>query len=299
MRTAVVTIAHGRRRHLLAQQGSLLAGSLLPDIYVVVAMDAPQVAGHLRPELRPDVVHVPADPRGLPLASARNAGAARALESGAETVIMLDVDCLAGRDLVCGYAEVTSSRPGIVWSGPVTYLPPAGPDGYRLTELDAYDAPHPARPAPAPGEVLLGASPDLFWSLSFALHRDAWTRAGGFCEDYVGYGGEDTDFGHTAVARGLGLGWAGTPRAYHQHHPTSDPPYQHLDDILRNGRLFWSRWGRWPMQGWLEAFARRGLIELRDGEWVRLGPPAVGPRSARPPGPGVPVLREPDTTTGA
>ncbi|WP_017933693.1 glycosyltransferase family 2 protein [Nocardioides sp. Iso805N] len=279
MSTAVVTIAHGRHQHLLAQQHSLLAGSLVPEIYVVVAMDDPRIADGLSSGLRPDVVHLPADPRGLPLAAARNAGAERALDSGAEIVIMLDVDCLAGHDLVDGYAEVASTHPTAVWSGPVTYLP-AEPRGYRLIDLDAYDAPHAARPAPEPGEVVLDASPDLFWSLSFGLHRRAWTQAGGFCEGYVGYGGEDTDFGHTALARGLRLGWAGTPRAYHQYHSTADPPYQHLDDILRNGRLFRSRWGRWPMQGWLDAFARGGLIECREGDWVRTETRSTSPHAA-------------------
>jgi len=50
----------------------------------------------------------------------------------------------------------------------------------------------------------------------------------------------------------LGLGWVGGARAYHQHHPVSSPPVEHLDDILRNGRLFHERWGEWPMTGWLE-----------------------------------------------
>ena len=48
---------------------------------------------------------------------------------------------------------------------------------------------------------------------------------------------------HPGLARGA--------RAYHQHHPSSSPPVQHLADILRNGALFRRRWGRWPMEGWL------------------------------------------------
>lgn len=269
MKTAVVTIAHGRHHHLVEQQRSLMAGSLRPEIYVVVAMDDTEIGQHLEPELRPRVLHLPADRRGLPLAHARNVGAQCALDAGAEVLIMLDVDCLAGRELVGGYTEVASHHPAAVWSGPVTYLRPPGPTGYDLAGLDTYDDPHPARPAPRPGENVLGASPNLFWSLSFGLHRRAWEQSGGFCEEYAGYGGEDTDFGNIAVARGLELGWTGTPRAYHQHHPVADPPYQHLDDILRNGRLFRSRWGCWPMQGWLEEFERRGLIESCDGDWVR------------------------------
>ena len=63
------------------------------------------------------------------------------------------------------------------------------------------------------------------------------------------------------------MGWLGSARAYHQHHPTSSPPVQHLADILHNGALFRRRWGRWPMEGWLLEFERMGLVEREDGEW--------------------------------
>ena len=121
------------------------------------------------------------------------------------------------------------------------------------------------------------ADPDLFWSLSFAVDPATWGRLGGFCEAYVGYGGEDTDLGRTAIARGTGLGWVGGARAYHQHHPVSSPPVEHLDDILRNGRLFHERWGEWPMTGWLEEFERRGLVRREGGHWTRETEPKETP----------------------
>jgi hypothetical protein len=266
---AVVTIAHGRHEHLLRQQQSLLAGSLLPSAYVVVAMDDAALEHHRIPGVGQQVLHLPPDPRGLPLARARNLGVEAAARTGADAVVLLDVDCMAGRDLVAGYADAVNERPDVVWSGPVTYLPPSD-QGYDVHTLADHDRPHPARPAPEPGQLVLDAPADLFWSLSFAVHPVTWERVGGFCEDYVGYGAEDTDFGYQAAARGVELGWAGTPRAYHQHHPTSDPPLEHLDDILRNGRLFSRRWGTWPMTGWIEDFARRGLIVRdADGDWRR------------------------------
>ncbi len=263
-RVAVVTIAHGRHEHLARQVRSLAAGRRTPEDHVVVAMDDPALA-----TLVPDQVHVvelPADPAALPLAAARNLGAREAVRRGAETLVLLDVDCLAGPDLVEGYDRVVTGSPGTIWSGPVTYLPP-GLSEDQLARPGLLDDPHPARPAPAPGEVLRGAEPDLFWSLSFGLHRDAWERSGGFCEEYDGYGGEDTDFAQQAEARGLGFGWVGDARAYHQHHPTSDPPVQHLHDILRNGAVFHRRWGRWPMVGWLEAFEELGLVRRRGDGW--------------------------------
>jgi N-acetylglucosaminyl-diphospho-decaprenol L-rhamnosyltransferase len=44
---------------------------------------------------------------------------------------------------------------------------------------------------------------------------------------------------------------------------------EHLDDILRNGRLFHERWGEWPMAGWLEEFEQRGLVRRVNGHWER------------------------------
>ncbi|MFF1746537.1 hypothetical protein [Streptomyces mirabilis] len=39
MRTAVITLAAGRHRHLALQQAGLAAGSRSPEQYIVVAMD--------------------------------------------------------------------------------------------------------------------------------------------------------------------------------------------------------------------------------------------------------------------
>ena len=269
MNVAVVTLAHGRHDHLGRQARSLEAGTRAPDQYVVVAMDDAGITSCLR-ERRSGatVVDVPRTEEGLPLARARNVGVRRALDDGADVVILLDVDCLAGPHLVRGYASCVDEQPGTIWSGPVTYLPPPPAAGYDLAGLEALDAPHPARPAPPPGVLVHGADPDLFWSLSFAVSADAWQRVGGFCEDYRGYGGEDTDFARVALTRGVDLGWSGSPRAYHQYHPTSDPPVQHLESILRNATLFHRRWGEWPMRGWLEDFRRQGLVVRTADGWA-------------------------------
>jgi GT2 family glycosyltransferase len=259
----VVTVVHGRHEHLARQRESL-AASTVPFHHVVVAIDDPVVAGSDWCSAA-----LPSTPLGLPLAAARNRGAAIALDRGASKLVFLDVDCLAGPGLVEAYADVVAAEPDIVWSGPVTYLDPPPPDGYDLTALDAVDSPHPARPAPRPGERVCGADPDLFWSLSFACSAKAWRRTGGFCEDYVGYGGEDTDFGRVVVDAGLDLGWVGAARAFHQWHPVSRPPVEHVTDIVRNAEVFRRRWGTTPMLGWLEAFEERGLVTRdRGGRWL-------------------------------
>ena len=263
MTTAVVTVAHGRHAHLRLQRASLASSTTSEVDHVVVAIDdavlaaADWCAGA-----------IPTTPLGLPLAAARNLGANIAVARGATTLVFLDVDCLAGPQLVEAYADAVAEEPDTVWSGPVTYLDPPPPDGYDLARLAALDSPHPARPAPGVGERLSGADPDLFWSLSFACSAPAWRRTGGFCEGYVGYGGEDTDFGRVLVEAGLDLGWLGSARAFHQWHPVSRPPIEHVVDIVRNADIFRARWGSTPMLGWLRDFEARGLVHEDDqGRW--------------------------------
>lgn len=264
MTVATITIVHGRRRHLANQAQTLARGTRRPDHRVVVAMDDPDLEV---PGAR--VLHLRGGSPELPLAAARNLGAQEAGDLGAEVLVFLDVDCLAGADLVPAYAAAVTDEPDVVWSGPVTYLPPPPPGGYDLTTLEGVDAPHPGRPAPEPGERLPNPRPELFWSLSFALAQDTWSRIGGFCEEYTGYGGEDTDFGRLVLERGARHGWVGGARAYHQHHEVESPPVRHLDAILRNAAVFHERWGEWPMTTWLHQFADLGLVEWRDGRWQR------------------------------
>jgi GT2 family glycosyltransferase len=264
--TAVVTVVHGRHDHLARQRASLAPTTTAPDHHVVVAVDDPVVAA-----AEWCTASVPGHPLGLPIAAARNRGAREAIDLGADTLVFLDVDCLAAPGLVRAYADVVRDEPTTVWSGPVTYLDPPPPGGYDLSSLGDLDSPHPARPAPAVGERINGADPDLFWSLSFACSVDAWHRIGGFCEDYVGYGGEDTDFARLVVGAGLDLGWVGAARAFHQWHPVSRPPVEHVDDIVRNAAIYRTRWDATPMLGWLEAFEERGLVRLEGGRWLATG----------------------------
>ncbi|MFH8990344.1 glycosyltransferase family 2 protein [Streptomyces sp. NPDC017940] len=272
MRIAVITLVAGRHRHLRLQQDGLAGNTRQPDHYVVVTMADPAartVLGGRRPTA--ETVPVPVAATGaLPLAAARNAGAARALAAGADLLVFLDVDCVPGPDLLARYA--TTATDGTLLCGTVAYLPPPPEGGYRLSALPDLAPPHPGRPVPGDSQVLRDGDHDLFWSLSFALTAPAWRAVGGFCEDYTGYGGEDTDFARTAAARGVGLWWVGGAPAYHQHHPVSRPPVEHLDDILRNGAVFKRRWGDWPMKGWLADFARLGLVahDPRTDTWRKI-----------------------------
>lgn len=268
---AVVTVAHRRHDHLCRQRAFLR--QVTPGVpHVVVAMDDPAIASLVHDDPAAVVLELPRHELGLPLAAARNAGVERALADGADLVVLLDVDCLPGPALVERYAQVGGQVPEDLLCGPVTYLAEGVlPDA--VGDLADLSDPHPARPAPPPSEIVRGGDHDLFWSLSFAVTASTWRRLGGFHEGYVGYGAEDTDLGWTARDRGVGLTWVGGAEAFHQWHPVSSPPVEHVVDIVRNARVAHRRWGRWPMTGWLDAFAEAGLVE-RGTDLSVVDPPA-------------------------
>ncbi|MGW5316544.1 glycosyltransferase family 2 protein [Nocardia thailandica] len=279
MRTAVITLAAGRITHLRNQIRGL-ARNRATD-HIVVSMNDPRVADVAR---RGGAHGVRLDTAGpLPLAAARNLGARTALARGAGLLVFLDVDCVPDDRFLDRYLAAARRRPGpVLLCGPVTYLAPPPPGGYDIASLPEHRAPHPARPAPADDALIDSTALDLFWSLSFAVTAATWRAIGGFCTRYRGYGGEDTDFAYKAGAVGAGLCWVGGADAYHQHHPVSDPPVEHLDDILTNARIFHGRWGRWPMRGWLDAFAEAGLVRYDEDadRWLRTGPSLTAARPA-------------------
>ncbi|GAA4921428.1 galactosyltransferase-related protein [Nesterenkonia rhizosphaerae] len=341
-RTVIITTVHGRHDHLRKQREALGASSLLPDEHLIITMDDDELAQALASEPASEVptrtAAAPSSPTAtLPLAAARNIGAElsksalrpstaahsessdiSSTEGHAEDLlIFLDVDCIPHPDLVRGYLQAAQENPGALLCGPVAYLPETDLQDLSPRYLDSLAEPHPARPAPEPGQYTQDSNYDLFWSLSFAVRRSVWENIGGFDERFTGYGGEDTDFAQQARSRGVGLCWVGSARAYHQHHPVSNPPVEHLDDILANGRRFANKWGRWPMQGWIAAFQERGLVTClsRDGDtdyvrtirvasvpqshvYIRHLSPPEGERSAVVRLPDPPARRE-DHPTGA
>jgi len=266
VRVAVATLARGRERHLARQAHAVARLDPAPATYLVIGLDdePARVEGAT-------VVHRPAEPP-LPLAAARNAAIAAA---DADLVVCLDADCLPEPGMVGALAAVARATDGArLLAGPVGRLGPLPADRDAPTEGELERSRAGARlgqrPVPAPGEVVDEPRVERFWSLAFAVTPATHERIGGFDEGYAGYGAEDTDYAFRARAAGVGLSWVGGAWAHHQHHPVSDPPVEHLADIVRNARRFRARWGCWPMEGWLRAFADRGLVTWRpDGDELR------------------------------
>lgn len=275
----VVTVVHSRHDHL-AHQLRLLALSDPDTSHVVVAMNDAGIAAVVAEHgggRTVEVIPIDAEGTGLPLARARNRGVQHAISGGADVIVLLDVDCVLAPGALTSYAEAAGAFPSALLCGAVTYLPQGTVIPGNADLLRPLRNPHAARPDPEPGQMLRGENHHLFWSLSAALTPTTWSQVGGFCEDYVGYGGEDTDFAWTARSRGVDLVWVGGADAYHQHHPVSSPPVEHVEAIVRNAQLFHRRWAEWPMLGWLQAFEERGLVTFDGVTLTAVTKPPAGP----------------------
>jgi GT2 family glycosyltransferase len=268
--SSVVTIVRGRTQHLVNQVHGLVRGELLPDELVVVVMGGEDPTPAL-PSAPFPVRTLWCEPTGpsLPLARARNLGVRAATH---EHVVLLDVDCIPGRQLLGRYTAALRDLDAVLM-GTVRYLDPdATTDGWTETHLHAASRPHPSRPTPEGDEPVLTDRYELFWSLSFASRRGTFVDTlDGFDELLDGYGGEDTDLAFTARAQGVPLVWVPAAVAYHQHHDTFAPPLPHLRSIVTNARRFRAKWGIWPMEGWLTAFAEQGLVRWHpDGDSIEV-----------------------------
>jgi len=258
MNVAVVTVARGRADHLQRQADAVAVLDPPPSAYVVVSLDEqpPAVPGAR-------VVHRPvADGTPLPLAAARNHAITQV--PGAELVLCLDVDCLPEPQTLRVLAEAADATGGAaLLVGPVGRLPPLDgrsipPAALERSHAEAFRGP---RPVPPAGTLRDEPRVELFWSLAFAVTPATHTAIGGFDEQHVGYGAEDTDYAFRARRAGVPLIWVGGAWCHHQHHAASSPPVEHLHSIVDNAHRFRLTWGRWPMEGWLRAFAVRGLVE--------------------------------------
>ena len=256
---SVVTIARGRADHLanvvrgLKRQTTppleLVVGVMQDDLYDLPETDFP---------IRQLLI---ATGETLPLARARNTVAA---EAAGEVIVFLDVDCIPAPTLVADYVRTTAAGEGVTM-GEVLYLPAGVDEGaWTYADFDAVAEKHPDRQGPPEAERERCGDYRCFWSLNFAVHREDWLRSGGFDEGYVGYGGEDTDFGRTLDERGIPIHWIRGARVYHQYHPHAMPPIHHLDSVLLNTNRFAEKWGHRTMEHWLYAFQEMGLV--RDGE---------------------------------
>lgn len=263
MSVAVVIVVAGRDRHLERALGGLACQRRAPGDVIVIEMDVDATTARRRFGVR-TVALGHHDRAALPLARARNAGAAAATAGGHDHVLFLDVDCIPAVDMVASYVDALDAHPDALVSGPVRYLDEGwdrGAVNWTDTELRDRSRPPAARPVPAPG-TLIEADHELFWSLAFGVTVSTWDRLGGFDEGYIGYGAEDTDFGLRARAASVPLLLVDGGTVFHQWHPPSRHDPALLAGMVANARRFRQRWGTWPMAGWFHELAAAGLVQF-------------------------------------
>ncbi|WP_308917612.1 glycosyltransferase [Jannaschia sp. LMIT008] len=253
---SVLTLARGREAHLRNVILGLMRQHHRPKELVIGVMqdepyeDLPETSFPIRQ------IHV--TDHELPLARARNT-VANAAEG--DVLIFLDVDCIPHPDLVGDYVKGTRKGDGLTM-GEVLYLPAgAARDGWTYDHFEKVAVRHSDRQGPPATARKRCEDYRCFWSLTFAMHRDDWAATGGFDERFVGYGGEDTDFGKSLDAKGIPIWWLRGARSFHQHHTHCMPPIHHVASILRNTEIFAEKWGHRTMEHWLHGFAMMGLIE--------------------------------------
>lgn len=268
MTISVCTLGKGRETHLRNLIAGLAVQKLAPVELVVGVM---QSAPYDVPTDTPFPIRQIVMGGGtMPLAAARNAAARAASEP---RLVFLDIDCIPDPTLIGDYAARLGDDDALLM-GEVLYLPSGATDGGLDFALFAAVAQKHSERARAP-DTPVAACEDYrcFWSLNFAMRRDRFLAVGGFDESYVGYGGEDTDFGRTIATAGVPLRWVQGARAYHQYHPHHMPPVHHVASVVANARRFRDKWGEWTMPHWLRCFELMGLIERRGDNWVQVREP--------------------------
>ena len=264
MTISVCTLASGRAAHLHNLVLGLNAQDVPPDELVIAVM---QAEPYVLPDTDFPVRQLMIGGEGIPLAAARNRTAQAAT---GETLIFLDVDCIPDPGFVGDYARLLEHM-DVLLMGEMLYLPSgATADGIDIARFAEVGVKHSERAGPPVGPIGDCSDYRCFWSLNFAMRRSTFFAVGGFDERFVGYGGEDTDFGRMVAEAGVPLHWVRGARAYHQHHAHHMPPVHHIDSVIANAARFRDKWGHFTMEHWLRAFTLMGLVRLQDGEHVRL-----------------------------
>ncbi len=247
---SIVTIVKGRRKQLANLLDAVKASTILPHDIQVVCMDDPD--GIVVPDDLKVSIHAMKGTHELPLAAARNKGITA---TKTDNVIFVDADCIVSPTLFANMLMVLQPE-NIIAAYPL-YLP-AVPNIINYDELKGKAVAHPAReclPAGLPVQHL------QFWSLIFAIQKQTFEKIGGFDESFTGYGAEDTDFAMMFHKAGIQQIFV---RDYvlHQYHDKHDPPLNHFDSIIKNATRYRQKWNILPMQRWLKAFEKMGLIKI-------------------------------------
>jgi len=262
---SVLTLAKGRSSHLANMMLGLARQSVLPHEFIIAVMQDSLYEN--LPDMPFPVRQIQIDSSALRLSTARN-HAAR-LATG-DALVFLDIDCIPAPECLHDYQQGLVTHDGLLM-GEVMYLPAGTAEpGWDYHRFEQNCAKHSDRRGPPEEGVEPCTDYRCFWSLNFAIRRDRFLSSGGFDENYIGYGGEDTDYAKGFTLSGGMLAWLKGARVYHQHHAHHMPPVHHLATVVRNAEHFEKKWGYRTMGHWLHAFRLMGLIDDTPGRPIRI-----------------------------
>ena len=251
-----VIITHFKREaNLVNTLNGLCKQSLLPHEVIVIEMGDCSLRYGTYP-FTLNIIRYDGSWSNMPLAAARNLGADHAVT---EHLIFLDVDCIPSTTF-CEKMYLASVKKDALIMGSPRYLLHNSVN----TEFEALaenSTLHPSRPEIS--ELRKECCYELFWSLCFSIPKEAFGYVGGFDDSYEGYGGEDTDFALEVKKAGI-LFYLSEAEVYHQQHPVYIPPLNHLEAIVKNSNIFYSKWNYWPMADCLLDFASMGYIHWNE-----------------------------------
>lgn len=246
---SIVTIVKSRVRQLTNLIRSIEQAAPLPLELVVVWM-APPCSESLITSNKFDIVHKFVAHDNLPIPKARNKGF-QACRS--DNIVYMDVDCICPAGLF-GHISDKLRRQRVV-TAQMRYL-------FNVPEKINYPSLlNQAITHPNSGRHLIDQDTgfEQFHTMLFAITRQDYNSIDGFDENYVGFGVGDVDFATRCEQAGMSL-YVIADKVLHQFHPRVEPPINHLFDIVNNASLYRQKWGFYPIQNWLEEFAREGLV---------------------------------------
>ncbi|MDA8870919.1 galactosyltransferase-related protein [Rhizobiaceae bacterium] len=212
-RVSVCTVARGGQAQLSAMLRGLALQAHRPTELVIGCMQ-PEPYAKL-PSMPFPVRQIEVAGDALPHSAAHNACVEAATGS---TLIFLDAACIPSPDLVAGYRNAVATGGGCIIGETRQLAEGEMQDDAGFEKLWRRAGPPPGtdhRAAHGKGVHAI-ADHGEFTSLSFALSRKSFHRAGGFDGALTGHGVGDADFAARLARANVALFWSSRPRAVRQ-----------------------------------------------------------------------------------
>jgi len=191
---SILTAVRGRRLEIRTLLKALARQTQKPDELILAVMQRDYVRDLPDPGF--PVLQFLVGETETPLASARNAAAAKAL---GDQLVFLDIDCVPGPDFVADYIAALETVEGAVL-GDLRRL--SLPSDGGLPDFAALDRRARRRQGPS---GFLPADPDRFRSAAFGISRLDWEASGGFDTAFATATAIDADFARSLARAGLPL----------------------------------------------------------------------------------------------